>query len=158
MPQTEKLRSVRVTESTKIMPAGLQNFGLKEGETAKGEEGKLPHGDVVIMGAKKEVDVINRLHEEEVQEVVVAGLRSVAGKNGNYAVSVTPAGHSAGFGFPDTLQPKTTSHHHSIHPSIPPASVPLSMFLSALGETVTTDPWSLERACAEATDPFCQLS
>lgn len=29
------------------------------------------------------------------QEVVVAGLRSVAGKNGNYAVAVTTAGHGA---------------------------------------------------------------
>lgn len=29
------------------------------------------------------------------QEVVVAGLRSVAGKNGNYAVAVTTAGHIA---------------------------------------------------------------
>lgn len=38
------------------------------------------------------------------QEVVVAGLRSVAGKNGNYAVAVTTAGHSAAFGFPDILQ------------------------------------------------------
>lgn len=27
------------------------------------------------------------------QEVVVAGLRSVAGKNGKHAVAVTPAGH-----------------------------------------------------------------
>lgn len=59
------------------------------------------------------------------QEVVVAGLRSVAGKNGNYAVAVTTAGHSAGFGFPDTLQPETASHHHSIRPSIPAASVSL---------------------------------
>lgn len=50
------------------------------------------------------------------QEVVVAGLRSVAGKNGNYAVAVTTTGHSAGFGFPDTLQPETASHHHSIWP------------------------------------------
>lgn len=39
------------------------------------------------------------------QEVVMAGLRSVAGKNGNYAVAVTTAGHSEGFRFPDTLQP-----------------------------------------------------
>lgn len=53
------------------------------------------------------------------QEVVVAGLRSVAGKNGNYAVALTTAGHSAGFGFPDTLQPETASHHHSIHSSVP---------------------------------------
>lgn len=37
------------------------------------------------------------------QEVVVAGLRSVAGKNGNYAVAVTTAGRNIGFGFPDTL-------------------------------------------------------
>lgn len=39
------------------------------------------------------------------QEVVMAGLRSVAGKNGSYAVAVTTAGHIAGFRFPDTLQP-----------------------------------------------------
>lgn len=37
------------------------------------------------------------------QEVVVAGLRSVAEKNGNYAVAVTTAGPSASCGFPDTL-------------------------------------------------------
>lgn len=61
------------------------------------------------------------------QEVVVAGLRSVAGKNGNYAVAVTTAGHSAGFGFPDTLHPETASHHPSIHPSIPAASVSLAI-------------------------------
>lgn len=57
------------------------------------------------------------------QEVVVAGLWSVAGKNGNYAVAVTTAGHNAGFGFPDTLHPETASHHHCIHPSIPAASI-----------------------------------
>lgn len=47
-----------------------------------------------------------------------AGLRSVAGKNGNYAVAETTAGHSTSLRFPDTLQPETASHHHSIHPSV----------------------------------------
>jgi len=42
------------------------------------------------------------------QEVVVADLRSVAGKNGNYAVAETTAGQSESFGFPDTLLPETT--------------------------------------------------
>lgn len=58
------------------------------------------------------------------QEVVVAGLRSVAGKNGSYAVAQTTAGHSSSFWFPDTLQPETASHHHSFHPPIPGAFVP----------------------------------
>lgn len=53
------------------------------------------------------------------QEVVVAGLRSVVGKNGNYAAAETTAGHSTSFGFPDTLQPQTTSHHYPFNPSIP---------------------------------------
>lgn len=57
------------------------------------------------------------------QEVVVPGLRSVAGKNGNYAVAETAAGHSTRFEFPDTLQPETTSHHYGFHPSIPAASI-----------------------------------
>ena len=55
------------------------------------------------------------------QEVVMAGLRSVAEKNGSYAVAVTTAGRSADFGFPDTLLPETAFHHHSSHPSIHPS-------------------------------------
>lgn len=57
------------------------------------------------------------------QEVVVTGLRSVAGKNGNYAAAGTVAGHSTSSGFPDMLQPQTTSLHHSFHSSLPGAAV-----------------------------------
>lgn len=72
------------------------------------------------------------------QEVVVAGLSLVAGKNGNYAVAEKAAGHSTSFGFWNTAQPETTSHHYAFHPCIPAVSV--SVFIHSLKMCKSTLP------------------